>query len=84
MEYQQVIATLTPDTYKNLKRAIELGKWPDGKRLSAEQKEHAMAAVIAWDQMYQEPGERVGDIDKKHKEGDLCDDSLETPLTWKN
>lgn len=83
MDYQQMIETMTPELYRSLRRAVELGKWPDGRQLSAEQKQHAMQAVIAWGQRYLPESERVGYIDKGHKAGDSCDDPGETPLNWK-
>src|SRR5690606_37711830 len=51
MDYQQLLKTLTPDIYENLKRAVELGKWPNGEPLTPEQRETCLQAVIAWDAM---------------------------------
>jgi len=84
MDYQQIIETMSPETYQNLKRALELGKWPDGRALTREQRENSMQAVIAWGRLHLDEGERVGYIDKKHKEGDVCDEPDETTLTWKD
>lgn len=83
MEYQRLIESMSRETYQNLKRALELGKWPDGKALSREQRENTMQAVIAWGRLHLEEAERVGYINKKHKEGDVCDEPIETTLTWK-
>jgi uncharacterized protein YeaC (DUF1315 family) len=83
MDYQKLIETMPLDTYQSLKRALELGKWPDGKTLTREQRENTMQAVIAWGEMHLEVGERVGHINKKNKEGDVCDEPDETTLTWK-
>jgi len=62
MDYQQLVKTLTPEIYENLKRAVELGKWPDGKVLTAEQKSHCLQAVIAYDALHKKEEERVGFI----------------------
>ena len=83
MDYQQMIASMTPETYRSLRRAVELGKWPDGSPLSPEQRENAMQAVIAWGEKHLDASQRVGYIDKGHKAGDSCDDPEETPLNWK-
>ena len=83
MDYQEMIATMSRATYLSLKRAVELGKWPDGKTLTAEQRQNAMQATIAWGEKHLPEEQRVGYIDKGHKEGDSCDDPLETPLNWK-
>ena len=83
MEYQQMIDSMTPEIYQSLRRALELGKWPDGRQLTPEQKQNAMQAVIAWGERHLPEAERVGFIDKGHKAGDSCDDPTETPLNWK-
>ncbi|ACE84512.1 YeaC family protein [Cellvibrio japonicus] len=49
MNLQQLLASLTPDIYHSLKRAVELGKWPDGNRLTQAQRELCMQAVIAYE-----------------------------------
>lgn len=82
MDYQQMIESMTPEIYQNLRRALELGKWPDGQQLTREQKQHAMQAIIAWGERHLPAAERVGHIDKGHKAGDSCDDPAETPLNW--
>ena len=84
MDYREMIAGMSPEVYQNLKRSVETGKWPDGRPLSAEQRENALQAVIAWGEQYLPAPERVGYIDRGHKEGDSCDSPQETPLSWKN
>ena len=75
---------MTPEIYQNLKRSMECGKWPDGKPVSPEQREHTMAAIIAWGQLHLPEQERVGFIDKGQKANQVCEDPDETPLAWKN
>lgn len=84
MDYQEMILAMTPEIYQSMKRSVELGKWPDGKALTPEQRENAMQAIIAWDQVHLGEKQRVGYIDKKDKEGDSCDSPEETPLNWKD
>lgn len=83
MDYQTLIQSMTPDLYRNIRRAVELGKWPDGQPVTREQRENAMQALIAWGEQHLPEDQRIGYIDKGHKEGDNCDDSDETPLNWK-
>lgn len=67
MDFQQLINSITPEAYENLKRAVELGKWPDGVPLTPAQKEHCLQAVIAYDEKHKMTEERVGFIHtKKH------------------
>lgn len=76
MDFNTLIQTITPETYAALVRALELGKWADGKRLTQEQKEHVMQAIIAYGEKNLSPEQRVGFIDRGSKdEGEMCDDN---------
>lgn len=73
--FSAILSALTPEIVANLKRAVELGKWPDGRRLSDEQRETCMQAVLVWEMKHLPEEERTGYIDKGTKEeGDVCDD----------
>lgn len=82
MDYQQMIRDMSPDVYARLKRAVELGKWPDGSVLTASQREDALQAVIAWDALHLQENERVGFIDRGRKGGDNCEDTAASTLKW--
>lgn len=74
MDFLQLIDNLTPEIHQRLKRAVELGRWPDGTRLSAEQRELSLQAVIAYEARHVEASERVGYIDRGSKAGgEVCD-----------
>lgn len=83
MDYLQMIETMSRDVYDRLRRAVEIGKWPDGTALTAEQRENALQAIIAWGERHLEQQERVGYIDRGSKAGKVCADPSESPLTWK-
>jgi len=83
MDYVQLIATMSPEIYQSLIRSVELGKWPDGRTVTPQQRESAMQAIIAWGESHLSEQDRVGYIEKKEKAGDSCDAPLETPLNWK-
>lgn len=70
----RMLEVLTPDVVTNLRRAVELGKWPDGRRLTREQTETCLQAVIAWETKHLPETERSGYIAKEEKEGEVCDD----------
>jgi len=44
MDLKQLLNSITPDIYSRLKLGVEIGKWPDGKSLTSEQKELCMQA----------------------------------------
>lgn len=52
MEVKDLIACMTPEIYQRLRQAVELGKWPDGVALTAEQKENSLQAVMLWQSMH--------------------------------
>ncbi len=68
MTYDELIEAMTPDMHTALKRAVELGKWPDGRRLTEQQRDICLRAVIAYDQKMPEE-QRVGFISRKKKNG---------------
>ena len=37
--FAEMIENITPDIYQSLKLAVEIGKWADGRKLTAEQRE---------------------------------------------
>lgn len=54
------IANITPEIYENLKLAVEIGKWPDGRKLTQEQKELTLQALIAWETQNLPEDQRIG------------------------
>ncbi|MEP0203046.1 MAG: DUF1315 family protein [Halioglobus sp.] len=84
MDYQQAIDKMSPEIYENLKKALEQGRWPDGRPMTSQQREHALAAVIAWGELHLPEHERVGFIDRGKKTGAFEAQTRETPLTWKD
>ena len=63
MDLQQLLSSLTPAVYQNLRTAVELGKWPDGNRLSTEQRNLCMQAMIAYEKKNLPPEEHTGYIE---------------------
>lgn len=59
-EFLEAIGNITPEIYQSLKQAVEIGKWPDGRKLSQEQKELSLQAMIAWEQQNLPEEERTG------------------------
>lgn len=74
MDFQQLIARMDANTCAALKRAVEIGKFPDGRRLTDEQRELCMEAVLAWEVRNLPPEQHTGYIDRGSKaEGEVCD-----------
>ncbi len=58
--FADLIQSITPETYETLKLAMEIGKWGDGTKLTQEQKELTMQAMIVWEQTHLPEEERTG------------------------
>lgn len=74
VSFEALLAGMTPEIHQNLKNAIELGKWPGGERLTKEQVELCLQAVIAWDLKHLPETERVAYIDRTRLKQSQCDD----------
>ncbi|MEH2921220.1 YeaC family protein [Samsonia erythrinae] len=73
MELNELIDTMTPEIYQRLATAVELGKWPDGVALTAEQKENCLQMVMLWQARNNEQAEHMtigtnGEIVMKSKQ----------------
>lgn len=67
MTFEQLLASMTPEIHATMKQAVELGKWPDGRKLSTDEKQTCLQAVIAYDAQHLPEQERVGYIDRSGK-----------------
>jgi uncharacterized protein YeaC (DUF1315 family) len=48
MNIEQMLASVTPEVFENLKYAVETGKWQNGQRLTEEQRENSLQLVLAY------------------------------------
>ncbi|MDC1436356.1 YeaC family protein [Gammaproteobacteria bacterium] len=62
--FEDLLSSITPEVHSKLKQAIELGRWENGERLSKEQIELCMQAVIAYDEIHLNDEEKIGYIDR--------------------
>ncbi len=86
MSFDELVNSITPDVYEKMKTAVELGKWADGRVLSAEQKENTMQAIIAYELKNVPTEKRTGYVPpKSHShcggEGDVAEPE-DKPLKW--
>ncbi len=80
MNLETLMQNITPDIYANLKTALELGRWANGVKLSYEQKELCMEAIIRYEIEHDvAPEQRVGYLEN------ACQSSHNaSPLTVKH
>jgi uncharacterized protein YeaC (DUF1315 family) len=82
VNYQNLVNSLTPEVVGSFRRALELGRWQDGRELSDAQREHCMRAIIHWDQANAGETERIGYIDRSRKQVLPKADEASVPLRW--
>ncbi|SDT00534.1 DUF1315 family protein [Pseudomonas fuscovaginae UPB0736] len=58
--FSEMIENITPDIYQSLKLAVEIGKWSDGRKLTTEQRELSLQAMIAWETQNLPEDQRTG------------------------
>ena len=86
---EQLLAAINPDIYQQLKRAVELGKWPNGSALTQEQRGLCLQAVIAYEDTHLPPEQRSGYIPPKSHDhcgstgGNIADD-ITQPLKFQS
>ncbi|CAB0149978.1 hypothetical protein PSI9734_00550 [Pseudidiomarina piscicola] len=52
MQFEDLLASISPETYERLVQAVETGRWPDGVALTEAQKEHTIQLVMAYQANY--------------------------------
>ena len=62
-DFIELASQISAETYQSFKLAVELGKWPDGRKLTQEQKELCLQAMIAWEVQHLPEEERTGYFD---------------------
>jgi len=68
MDYEQLVGSLTADVVERLRRGVETGRWPDGRAVTPQQREHSLQAIIAWEQRNLPEEQRTGYIDRGAKD----------------
>ncbi len=64
MDKTTILEALTPEIVAKFRRAIELGKWDNGDKLTTEQRQTCMQAVMIWEHEYLPVEARTGYIAK--------------------
>lgn len=79
MDYSDAIDRLDPALVEGLRRAVETGRWPDGRALTPQQRRDSLQAVIAWEARHLPQAQRVGFIERRKGGGERQGPA---PLRW--
>ncbi|MDX1451809.1 MAG: DUF1315 family protein [Oleiphilaceae bacterium] len=75
MKFEDLAQQLDPEIYERFKQALALGKWPDGRVLTPEQKEICMQSVMLYEAKHGVPEtERLGYVDTERKQSSCGSD----------
>ena len=87
MNFEELLTAITPEIYDALCRSVELGKWPDGRKLTDEEREISLQAIIAYDAANKPREDRVGYLPPKDKPTP-CDSKGDQPagqpVAWRD
>ncbi|WP_395755061.1 YeaC family protein [Edwardsiella ictaluri] len=73
MDIERLISIMNEDVYQRLATAVELGKWPDGSRLSESQRGEALQMVMLYQSRHNHQAAHLtvntrGEIEMKSKQ----------------
>ena len=73
---------LSPEIYRQFRTALEIGKWPDGRKVDAAQKQTLMEAVILYENANIPESDRVGYVEDKCQSDSEHDKNKPAELKW--
>ena len=84
LEINNILSAMTPEIHARFQNAIAIGRWPNGDKLTDEQKATCIKAVIVYENHCKAPSERTGFVPPK---ASPCADEShihteEKPLNW--
>ncbi|MGF1683353.1 YeaC family protein [Photobacterium minamisatsumaniensis] len=59
MDLDTLLKAMTPDIYRRISTAVELGKWPDGTVLTEAQRDSALQAVMLYQSRHNAQAEHM-------------------------
>lgn len=62
---EEFLAALDDDLIQRFRTAVEIGKWPDGRALTDDQRQTCMQAIIVYEQANLPEHERTGYVPPK-------------------
>ncbi len=86
MNIEDLIASMTPEIYQNMRDALALGKWGDGRLMTEEQRANSVEAIILYEHKNNVPEEeRLGYVDTtnhRKKKAEKASDDDAQPLNF--
>ncbi len=80
MQLDAFLQHMTPAIHQVLRTALELGKWPDGRPLTEQEREASLQAVIVYEHGHLPESERVGFMPAKCRSRSTAEDIAERTI----
>jgi len=80
MQLDAFLQHMTPAIHQALRTALELGKWPDGRPLTEQEREASLQAVIVYEHEHLPESERVGFMPAKCQSRSTAEDIAERTI----
>ena len=75
--FDELVEQIDETTWRNMRRAVETGRWPDGSRLSEDQRALCLRAVLAWEARHLPTEERTGYIERPACDGSASEQPVQ-------
>ena len=82
VSFDQLATQMSTEVYQQLKTAIEIGRWANGDKLTEQQQQLSLQAILRYEMEHLPPEQRTGYIPPKPSACESPPDSA--PLRWKN
>lgn len=79
--FHELVGRMDELAWRNMRRAVETGRWPDGRRLESGQRELCLQAVLAWEARFLPPEQRTGHIERNSCEASGEEQPVRFPQT---
>ena len=76
MQLAEFLESMTPRVYQSLKQSLELGRWPNGEKMTREQRDASLQAVIVYEHQHLPASERVGYMPQKCKSAEKEEETI--------
>ncbi|WP_067520368.1 DUF1315 family protein [Endozoicomonas ascidiicola] len=78
MQLDAFLEKMNPAIHQSLRQSLELGKWPDGRTMTQEERDASLQAVIVYEYQHLPESERIGYMPAKcGSSGKKHDDKIE-------
>lgn len=83
MELAAFLENMTPAIHQALRQSLELGKWPDGRKMTEQERDAGLQAIIVYEHEHLPENQRIGYMPQSCKSG-KAEKTEETILRFKD